>query len=73
MDNYEKYMNDPDIVDEPTALREIHAIRLMLHDKTKNMTPEERAALTRSDAQEMIDKYGLNVKRRTPQEMLDAV
>jgi hypothetical protein len=27
------------------------------------MTREERAALTRREAQEMIDRYGLNVKR----------
>ena len=28
----EAYMNDPDITNEPMPLREIHAIRLMIHD-----------------------------------------
>ena len=38
------YMNDPDIINEPSALREVHAIRLMIYDETKNMTKEERTA-----------------------------
>jgi len=36
------YLNDPDIVNEPSALREVHAIRLMIHDETKGMTAAER-------------------------------
>lgn len=35
------YMNDPDIIDEPMALREIHAIRLMIYDETKGMSIAE--------------------------------
>lgn len=35
------YMNDPDIIDEPMALREIHAIRLKIYDETKGMTASE--------------------------------
>jgi hypothetical protein len=38
------YLNDPDLADEPSALREIHAIRLMIHDETKDMTVAERTA-----------------------------
>jgi hypothetical protein len=38
------YMNDPDIINEPMALREVHAIRLMIHDETKDMTAAERTA-----------------------------
>ncbi|MCL2792447.1 MAG: hypothetical protein FWD87_05080 [Spirochaetaceae bacterium] len=38
------YMNDPDIINEPMALREVHAIRLMIYDEIKDMTPEERTA-----------------------------
>ncbi|MDR1241164.1 MAG: hypothetical protein LBM00_00020 [Deltaproteobacteria bacterium] len=47
-------------------MREIHEIRERIYEETKNMTQEERAALTRKEAQEMIDKYGLQVKRRIP-------
>jgi hypothetical protein len=35
------YINDPDIIDEPMALREVHAIRLRISDETKGLTPEE--------------------------------
>ena len=38
------YLNDPDIAHEPEPIREIHAIRLMIHDETKDMTPEEHTA-----------------------------
>ena len=44
MKTLDDYMNDPDIVDEPMALREIHAIRLMTQDMTRDMTFEERKA-----------------------------
>jgi hypothetical protein len=44
MSKLDKYMNDPDIVNEPMPLREVHAIRLMIWDEIKDMTPEERAA-----------------------------
>jgi len=36
------YMNDPDIADEPAALKEVHAIRLKIYDETKRMTSAER-------------------------------
>ncbi|MDR3091851.1 MAG: hypothetical protein LBU36_06645 [Clostridiales bacterium] len=36
-------MNDSDVVDEPLALREVHAIRLMIYDETEYMTPEEHS------------------------------
>jgi len=38
------YLNDPDLANEPAALREVHAARLMIQDETKEMTPEERTA-----------------------------
>ena len=38
------YLNDPDLVNEPSALREVHAARLMIQDETKGMTAEERTA-----------------------------
>jgi hypothetical protein len=39
------YMNDPDIINEPMALREIHAIRLMIHEERKGLTIAEYNAL----------------------------
>jgi endonuclease V-like protein UPF0215 family len=44
-------------------MREIHEIRERIYEETKSMTQAERAALTRREAQEMIDKYALKVKR----------
>ncbi|MCL2722299.1 MAG: hypothetical protein FWD47_13300 [Treponema sp.] len=38
------YMKDPDIAHEPSALREVHAIRLKIHDETKGMTVAEHTA-----------------------------
>jgi len=43
----DEYMNDPDIVDEPMALREVHAIRLKIHDEIKDMTLAEKSAYYR--------------------------
>ena len=44
------YMNDPDLADEPQALREVHAIRLMIQDETKGMTASERTAYYNNSA-----------------------
>ena len=59
MNDLSDYMNDPDILNEPMPLREVHAIRLMLHDKTKHMSPEEHAEYVNKEAAAIIDKYGL--------------
>jgi hypothetical protein len=53
-------MNDPDIMNEPSALREVHAIRLKIHDETKDLLPEERAALANKRAVEIMKKYNLS-------------
>jgi hypothetical protein len=58
-------MNDPDIINEPLALRETHAIRLKIHDETKNFSPEERAALANKRAGEIMGKYNLSHLRVT--------
>ncbi|MDR3304598.1 MAG: hypothetical protein LBS85_01000 [Clostridiales Family XIII bacterium] len=60
MSKLAKYMNDPDIAKEPSALREVHAIRLMIRDETKGMTPEQRTALTNKRANDVMEKYGLS-------------
>jgi len=38
------YLKDPDLANEPEALREVHAARLMIQDETKDMTATERTA-----------------------------
>jgi hypothetical protein len=35
------YLNDPNLANEPQALREVHAIRLKIHDERKGMTVAE--------------------------------
>jgi hypothetical protein len=44
MKTIEDYMNDPAIVNEPMALREIHAARLKIQDETDGMTMAEHTA-----------------------------
>ena len=66
MSDLTKYINDPDIVNEPMPLREVHAIRFMLQDETKYMSPEEHVDFINKEAQAIIDKYGLKVKRPEP-------
>jgi hypothetical protein len=58
----ETYMNDPDIINEPMPLREVHAIRLMIHDETKNMTPEEHTAHVSKNSQILLDRYGISLR-----------
>jgi len=50
------YMNDPDIVDEPMPLREIHAIRLKIYDETRGMTDAEYNDLVRRRATAFLDR-----------------
>ena len=61
------YMNDPSVVNEPMPLREVHAIRLMIHDETKDMTADERRAYYNNVRKEAEEKYGIqfvsNVRR----------
>jgi hypothetical protein len=44
------YLNDPDLADEPEALREVHAIRLKLHEERKGMTAMEYNAIVHQRA-----------------------
>lgn len=59
MSKLDKYMNDPDIMNEPMPLREVHAIRLMIQDEIQDMTPKERAAYWKKEDLEVMEKYGL--------------
>ena len=51
------YLNDPDLTKEPEALREIHAIRLMIHDKTKGMTATEHTAYFNGSVDRLLSSY----------------
>jgi hypothetical protein len=59
MNKLDMYMNAPDIVNEPMPLREVHAIRLMIWDEIKDMTPEERSVYWRKKTDGVIKEYGL--------------
>jgi len=50
------YLNDPDLANEPSALREVHAIRLMIHDETKGMTAAEHTAYFNGSAARLLGK-----------------
>jgi hypothetical protein len=50
------YLNDPDLANEPSALREVHAIRLMIHDETKGMTVAEHTAYFSGSAARLLGK-----------------
>jgi hypothetical protein len=57
--NLDYYMNDPDIIDEPMPLREIHAIRLRIHDETKGLTPQEHTEYFREGAEKFFTQRGI--------------
>ena len=59
MKTIDDYMDDPAIADEPRALREIHAARLMIQDERKNMTMREFSMAAEADAIRISQKYGI--------------
>jgi len=61
MKTIDDYMNDPSIIDEPLALREIHAIRLKTHDETKGMSTSEFTAFIHEQASEFLSVTPLNL------------
>ena len=52
------YMNDPGLINQPEPFREIHAIRLMLNDRTAHMTPEEHTAYINQRAMAILAPMG---------------
>jgi len=54
------YMNDPDIVNEPSALREVHAIRLKIYDETKGMSVAEHTAYYNASSKRFFDQEEYN-------------
>jgi hypothetical protein len=49
-----EYMNDPAIIHEPQAMREIHAIRLKHHDDRREMSSTEYTAIVHKRAQDFL-------------------
>jgi hypothetical protein len=60
----EQYMNDPGVAHMQMPLREVKAIRLMIHDETKGMTPSERTAYYNGSIKRAQEK-GFNFKTVT--------
>jgi hypothetical protein len=56
------YMNDPAVAHLQMPLREVKAIRLMIYDEQKDMTPAERVAHTNRSIEEAQEKYGFKFK-----------
>lgn len=61
MTRLEKYMLEPSIANEPMPLREVHAIRLMIYDDTKDMTPDETRAYYMSSFEEASKRHNFNL------------
>jgi hypothetical protein len=56
------YMNDASVVHMQMPLREVKAIRLMIHDETKDMTSSERTAYYNDSVKRAQEKYGFKLK-----------
>jgi len=65
------YMNDPDIAKMREPWREIHAIRLMQRDKTKDMSFEERKAYYHERTEQFFASVGKPVPYASPYEETD--
>ena len=61
MNSLDRYMYDPEIINEPMPLREIHAIRLKIYDETKNMTVDERRAYYTEGLDEICQQYNIKI------------
>ena len=61
MKTLDDYMKDPDISRIPMPLREVKAIRLMLYDETKDMTPAQYKDRLDKITEVNARKYGFKV------------
>ena len=48
---------------EPRAVRDVHEIRVKLHEETKNMTPEEEVAFYNNALLEIEKRRGRRFRR----------
>ncbi|MDR3240359.1 MAG: hypothetical protein LBT44_09795 [Clostridiales bacterium] len=61
MTDYTKFMDDPDIINEPMPLREIHAIRFAIAEETKDLTVDQRVAYFNRHGEAAAKKYGFKI------------
>ena len=61
MNKLDRYMNNPDIVNEPMPLREVHAIRLMMYDEMKDLTFEERNKYFREGIDKICKEFNIKL------------
>jgi hypothetical protein len=54
MKTVDDYMKDPDILETPEYLREIHAIRRVIQEETRDMTSVEQDAYIHQEALEAL-------------------
>ena len=62
MKTLDDYMNDPGLAHLQMPLREVKAIRLMIYDETKDMTPSDRIARANNSIEEAQKRYGFKFK-----------
>ena len=59
MKTLEQYMNDPSVAHLQMLLREVKAIRMMIYDEEKDMTPDEIKAKYKNLSQKVYDEFGI--------------
>ena len=64
MKTLDHYMNDSSVINMQMPLREIKAIRLMIYDETKDMTPTEKTAYY-NDSVKRAQEKGFNFQTVT--------
>jgi hypothetical protein len=59
MKTVDNYMDDPDILKMPEYLREIHAVRRMILEETKDMTSVEQSTYIHQGALKALAAVGV--------------
>jgi hypothetical protein len=49
------------MIQEPEPMRQIHEIRLKMHEEEKNLSIDERVERDHKEASEIIQRYGLKL------------
>ena len=62
MKTYLDHTDEPDIINEPMALREVHAIRLLIQDETKTLAQEQHFGRTRNAVAEAEKRLGIKFR-----------